>query len=259
MRDFLGLALQVLLAASLGCVRPARTAVDAGGPSPKGTNLRVERFPAAPGAAAASLEGRVRWLGPRPALAPLATNASVRSVCGPAVADNAFQVDGQGGVAEVVVWVDTPAAPPDGPGQEVVLDQRKCLYQPAVLAARAGSTLRLRNSDPLTHTVHAVRQGQTLFNVAMPLQNAELIRPLPPEPAVVDIRCDVHPWMVAVVRTFDHPHFTTTRPGGWFQLPGLEPGEAVVHAWHPRLGEASKRVRLAEGPTRTEFDFGGKP
>jgi plastocyanin len=175
--------------------------------------------------------------------------------------DNAFQVDAQGGVADVVVWVDAPAVPLPlgGPVQEVVLDQRRCLYRPAVLAARAGDTLRLRNSDPLTHTVHALRQGQTLFDVAMPLEHSELTRPLPEEPGVLDIRCDVHPWMRATVRTFPHPHFTTTDAGGRYRLPGLVPGEATVHAWHPRLGEASRRVRLSAAATPTDFDFGGKP
>jgi hypothetical protein len=95
--------------------------------------------------------------------------------------------------------------------------------------------------------------------VAMPLQNAELSRPLPPAPTVLDLRCDVHPWMGAVVRTFDHPHFTTTGPGGRFRLPGLVAGAADVHAWHPRLGEASRHLQLGEGATRVDFDFGGRP
>ena len=255
MRDF-GLALAVL-AASLGCARPGGTAVDAGVPSPSGAQR--EHLAASPGARAASLEGRVLWFGPRPVLPPLATNASVQSVCGPQVADNTLRLDATGGVAEVVVWVDAPPARSGGPAPEAVLDQRLCLYQPAVLAARAGGTLRVRNSDPLTHTVHALRHGDTVFNLAMPLQNAELTRSLPAEPGVLDVRCDVHPWMVAVVRTFDHPHFTTTDDGGRFRLPGLTPGVATVHAWHPRLGEASKQVDLASGPTHTDFDFGGKP
>ena len=257
MSEFLPLALGALLAASLGCSRSTQTAADAGHAMP----LPAERqLPAAskPAGATGSLEGRVRWLGPRPVLPPLPTSASVQSVCGSEVADNAFQVNSAGEVAEVVVWVDAPASSVV-PESEVLLDQRGCVYQPAVLGARAGGTVRLRNSDPLTHTVHAVRQGKSLFNLAMPLERMELVRPLPAEPTVVDIRCDVHPWMHATVRTFEHSHFTTTTADGRFRLVGLDPGELEVHAWHPRLGEASHRVRVAEGATHTDFDFGGRP
>lgn len=253
MREFLRLALPALLGAALGCSRPVRTAQDGGRPS-----LASERREPRADPPEGSIEGRVLWVGPRPAPARLATNASVQRVCGPSVADNALQLDGQGGVADVVVWVDAKAAPaPAGEGQVVVLDQVGCLYQPPILAARAGGPLRLRNSDPLTHTVHAVGLGRSLFNVAMPLQNAELTRQLPPEPMVVNIGCDVHPWMVAVVRTFDHPHFTTSGADGRFRLPGLARGATDVHAWHPRLGEVSARVQVTEGVTGADFTFGG--
>jgi hypothetical protein len=203
------------------------------------------------------VEGRVVWLGQRPEAVLLETTPSVRSVCGTTVADNAFLVDAQGGVADVVVWVEAKPAPLPTPRPEVVLDQRRCLYQPPVLATWAGAALRLRNSDPLTHTVHARDKGSTLFNVAMPLERMDVVRQLPAAPAVVDIGCDVHPWMRAVVRTFDHPHFTTTGHDGRFALPSLEAGDVTLHGWHPRLGEASQRLRVGEGATRTVVQFGG--
>lgn len=206
-----------------------------------------------------SVEGHVRWLGPRPAPSRLATSASVQRVCGPEVEDNSFRVDEGGGVAEVVVWAEGAAEPPSVSAPEAVLDQRGCLYVPAVLAARAGGTLRLRNSDALTHTVHAVQQGRSLFNVAMPLEHLELVQRLPAQAGVLEVRCDVHPWMHASVRTFEHPHFTTTRTDGHFELAGLARGDVEVHAWHPKLGEASQRVQLREGVAHTDFDFGGKP
>jgi plastocyanin len=252
---FLRLARWALLGAALGCSRPAQTSADAGLPVTRAARLAEQPLPGA--GPTGSLVGRVRWLGPKPALPPLQTTVSVRGVCGTQVSDNAFQVGADGGVAEAVVWVDAPAEANAGPA--VVLDQRGCLYRPAVLAARAGGTLRLRNSDPLTHTVHAVDNGRSIFNVAMPLEHMELSRSLPAQPGVVDIRCDVHPWMRAVVRTFEHSHFTTTTADGHFHLAAVGPGEVVVHAWHPKLGEASRQVHVGPGVTDVDFEFGGLP
>ena len=45
-----------------------------------------------------------------------------------------------------------------------------------------------------------------------------LKKPLPPTPGTVQVKCDVHPWMRAVVRTFNHPYFTTTDAQGHFRL-----------------------------------------
>jgi plastocyanin len=253
--EFLRLAQWALVGAALGCSRPEQTSAEAGLPLTRAE--RSTQLPLPVTEPTGSLEGRVRWLGPRPALPPLPTSVSVQGVCGMQVADNSFQVSSEGGVSEAVVWVDAPAEANLGP--EVVLDQHGCLYLPAVLAARAGGTLRLRNSDPLTHTVHAVDKGRSVFNVAMPLEHMELSRSLPAQPGVVDIRCDVHPWMRAVVRTFEHSHFTSTGAGGHFHLAPLGPGEVVAHAWHPKLGEASRRVQVGQDATHVDFEFGGRP
>ncbi|MGO9765542.1 MAG: hypothetical protein ACLPM8_07820 [Myxococcaceae bacterium] len=261
MSSFRQLALSALLGTLLACARPTLTAVDGGPGAPEAAERRVPASATAPLAASGSLQGRVLWRGPRPAQEALPTTASAQSVCGTSVPDSAFRVDGAGGVAEVVVWVDAPSEPLPSATQDkpVLLDQRGCLYRPAVFAARAGGMLRIRNSDALTHTVHASSGGLSLFNLAMPLEQMELTRQLPVRPGVVDFRCDVHPWMRATLRTFDHSHFTTTVPDGTFRLEGLPPGAVQAHAWHPRLGEASQQVQVQEGTAATDFVFGGKP
>jgi len=256
---FRRLAPSALLGSLLACARPTPTAVDGGPGAPGAAERRLAPSPSL--AASGSLQGRVLWRGPPPVQEALPTSASAQSVCGTSVADNAFRLDSAGGVADAVVWVDASPEPLPSATEEtlVLLDQRGCLYRPAVSAGRAGGTLRIRNSDPLTHTVHASKQGLSLFNLAMPLEHMELTRQLPLQPGVVDFRCDVHPWMRATRRTFDHSHFTTTGPDGTFRLQGLAPGAAQAHAWHPRLGEASKQVQVQEGTTATDFVFGGKP
>ena len=64
----------------------------------------------------------------------------------------------------------------------------------------------------------------------------------------MQVKCDVHPWMRAVVRTFDHPYFTTTDAQGHFRLEVPE-GTHTVVLWHERLPEASHPVTVKAGET----------
>jgi hypothetical protein len=91
--------------------------------------------------------------------------------------------------------------------------------------------------------------AKAVFNVAMPLEGMTLKKPLPAAPGTVHVRCDLHPWMRAVVRTFDHPYFTTTDAEGRFRLE-LPEGTHTLLLWHPRLAEASlERVTVKAGET----------
>jgi hypothetical protein len=62
------------------------------------------------------------------------------------------------------------------------------------------------------------------------------------EPIV--IRCNIHPWMSAYARAFDHPYATLTAVGkdakdpkyGTYEIKGVPAGKVRVLAWHERGG-----------------------
>jgi plastocyanin len=210
--------------------------------------------PAAPPPAAAVgrgfVEGQVRLTGTPPPPVLLDTNPTAASTCGDKVPDRSLTVGEQGALAYVVVALaDGASLPAEGvAAPPAVLDQKKCAYEPPALAARAGSTLDVRNSDPVMHNVRAMAGGQAVFNVAMPLEGMSLKKPLPAAPGTVQMKCDVHPWMRAVVRTFDHPYFTTTDAQGRFRLEVPEGTHSLV-LWHSRLPEASRSFTVKAGET----------
>ncbi len=238
------LVLSAALALAPACREPASappsaSAAPAAAPAPSG--------PVARGV----IEGRVRLAGNPPPPAFLATSAMVSAVCGEQVADRSLAVGASGAVAQVVVAVANGAALPDAarPSPATLLNQLKCAYEPAVAAARAGTSLEVRNSDPLVHSVRAMDDAKAVFNVAMPLEGMTLKKPLPANPGTVTVRCDLHPWMRSVVRTFDHPYFTTTDAEGGFRLEVPE-GTHTLVLWHPRLPEASlEKLTVKAGET----------
>ncbi|RKG96144.1 hypothetical protein D7X74_41605, partial [Corallococcus sp. CA047B] len=197
------------------------------------------------------IEGRVLLTGTPPAAAAMATSATVAHICGDQAQDRSLVVGGEGALAHAVVSLQDGAAlpAPEAPAPAPVLDQKQCSYEPPALAARAGTELVLRNSDPLVHNVRAqAGTNRSVFNVAMPLEGMTLRRPLPAEPGTVQVRCDVHPWMRAVVRTFDHPYFTTTAPDGRFRLRVPEGPHTLVF-WHERLPALTQTVTVRAGET----------
>ncbi len=207
-----------------------------------------EPAPAAP--AWGTVEGVLGVEGAVPARPALPTSGAALQVCGPSVPDRALEVGEGGALAHAVVAVQKGAQLPAAPvaATPPVLDQRQCLYTPAVLAARAGQPLTVLNSDPLVHTVRAGTASEKVFSLAMPVQGMRQERVLPAQPGVLPVRCDIHPWMRAVVRTFDHGHFTTTDAGGRFQLK-LPAGEHTLVLWHPLLPERTERVQVRAGQT----------
>jgi len=196
------------------------------------------------------IEGVVRLTGTPPTPARFDTTPAVSATCGDQVPDRSLTVGEGGALAHVVVALAEGASlPAEGIiAPSTVLDQKKCSYEPPALAARAGTVLEVRNSDPVMHNVRAVAGAQPVFNVAMPLEGMTLKKPLPAAPGTVQVKCDVHPWMRAVVRTFDHPYFTTTDAQGRFRLEVPE-GTHTVVLWHERLPEASRPVTVKAGET----------
>ncbi len=181
---------------------------------------------------AGEVHGVARFTGPIPAPATQETDRD-RAVCGAAVAEASVLVS-DGGLANVVVRVEVPglkAAP-----RTVVLDQQGCRYLPRVQAAPLGSTLELRNGDPVLHNVHGYLGSATAFNVPMPTPGGKTPRLLA-RPGVVRVACDVHAWMSASILVTETPHVVVTGAGGRFQLTGIPAGAWQAVAWHERYGE----------------------
>jgi plastocyanin len=207
----------------------------------------------APAAAAAGdVQGQVRFQGaPPPAARPVETGKDV-ATCGPSVPDESLLLSG-GGVENALVRIEVPGA--RAAPRTVVLDQQRCRYVPRAQVAPLGSTLELRNGDPILHNVHGYVGVATAFNVPMPIPGGKVPRTLT-RPGVVRVACDVHAWMAAAILVTETPFAAVTGPGGAFALPGVPPGRWQAVAWHERLGEKRLVVEVPpEGPVRLVFEY----
>ncbi len=202
----------VLAGFFLAIVLATRTAVPS--PEPTGATGRVE--------------GRVTFHGTPPAQTAVGETGDSQP---------RLHIDASGGVRYAVVYLpdartrSTPIAAP------VVINQRNFVFEPQVVAVRAGRTVRFTNDDVANHNVRA--KGETPANTffintapgtsgsarhAFGVMRAD--RPVP-------LSCDIHPWMSAWVYVFDHDAFAVTAPDGRFDIDGIPPGRYRVAVRQP--------------------------
>jgi len=126
-----------------------------------------------------------------------------------------------------------------------VLDQKQCVFIPHVLAAPAGATVDILNSDDIMHNVHSYAIRNEAFNEGVTGGGR-----LPKKfdvPEVVSIRCDLHPWMSSFIVTKGNPYFTVTDKDGNFRIDDVPAGTYKLQAWQERLGKQVRDVTVEAG------------
>jgi plastocyanin len=130
------------------------------------------------------------------------------------------------------------------PADPAVIDQRGCWFNPRVLGIQVGQTLKVMNSDPLTHNIHPLAQVNRDWNQSQAPGAAPLTRKFAQPEVMIRVKCNIHSWMHAWIGSVAHPYFAVTREDGSFQLRNLPPGNYTVEAWHEELGRQEQKITL---------------
>jgi plastocyanin len=234
-----------LLVVFVGCdERSSSTSATTSAPPP----VKVEH--------AGTIGGRVLLAGKLPALPRVAVtgDAHCTGLHPDGVPDESVVVAGDGGLANVFVYLKgAPAS--DGAGREpAMIDQIVCQYVPHAVAVQVNQTLRVKSSDPVLHNVHVIGENNPPLNLAEVKPGEQTVRFAQPD--TLRVRCDVHQWMKAIVRVFDNPYFAVSGADGKFEIKGVPPGEYTLAAWHERFGELTQKVTVApDGSMKEDFTY----
>lgn len=125
-----------------------------------------------------------------------------------------------------------------------VIDQKNCRFAPHVIGVRVGQTIRVLNSDPLTHNIHPLAKENREWNQSQPEGAEPLERRFVRPEMYMRVKCNVHSWMRAYVSVMEHPYFAVTAADGSFEIPNLPPGDYTFEAWHEKLGVQEFNVHL---------------
>ena len=216
---------------------------------------------------------RVKWDGAVPKPKPLVFPASTRRLspgdaayCGKCITtgelvDETLVVDPTSrGIRDIAITLSGPKSPADQLPRPAVVDNKSCRFQPRVQFAPVGKTVKVKNSDAVTHNARIVGRGRRQFwNGIIPAQKA-IETPKIAVAGVLHVVCDVHPWMEAwLIGTRSH-WVGVTQTTGEVVLAAIPTDEPVtVHLWHPHLGRCRVQVVLKDGEevlrTLTQKDF----
>lgn len=196
------------------------------------------------GQSAGSVVGTVWLVGAYEKPAPLKVFKN-RDFCGPSVANESLIVNRGGGVQNTVIILRPMNRETIVQPASIVLDNRNCAFSPRIQVARLGSELRLKNSDPILHTVHARLGRETLFNVGLPRWR-QVTKSLT-RSGIIKIDCDVlHTWMSAAIVVTASPYHALTDQRGRFAIERLPAGDYEIETWHEKLGSRKRRLVVSE-------------
>ena len=140
---------------------------------------------------------------------------------------------------ETVVWLE-PAngRSPRKPPVMVQMTTRSKTLLPHVLTVPVGSTVAFPNEDPISHNLFSLAPGNS-FDLGLYRKGAGKTQKFD-TPGIVNVYCNVHPNMSAVIHVMPTPHYTFAGPDGTYQIEA-PPGRYRIVAWN-ELGGTTESV-----------------
>jgi hypothetical protein len=176
-----------------------------------------------------------------------------------------YVVAPDGGLANVLVFVKGGLTEKNFPAstETPLLDQVGCEYTPYVTGLRTQQKIKIKNSDPTLHNVHAIPNSlqskgtaNKEFNLAQPVKDMVTEKSFDAPEVAVKFKCDVHPWMFAYVGVFDHPFYAVTGKDGTFKISGLPNGKYTLEAYHVKTHGPNPGVTqeiTVDGSAKADF------
>ena len=162
-----------------------------------------------------------------------------------------------GSLQDVYVYVENVKSAPVH-GKTVEIAQRKKQFLPAVTVVQRGTKVLFPNYDTFVHNVFSPSLPRP-FDLGAPRPGED---PKPVEMAstgVVDVFCNMHSDMHAVVLVVPSPLYTRVAADGSFRLDGVPVGNRKIVVWGPRSKPASQVVDVEAAGAEVSLTLDQQP
>lgn len=211
--------------------------------------------------AGGTLTGKVNFIGTAPAPKPV--NFGPEKQCAIAHGDKApldetIVVNANNTLKDVLVYVKEGVSGQfEAPKEQVMIDQNGCIFSPHVSVAMVGQEVVFKNSDTLLHNVRTLSTANKVFNIAQPIQNMTTKKVFSSPEIGIQLKCDVHFWMLAYLHVLINPYYAITGDDGSFTIKDLPAGTYTIEVWHGKLGAQTQSITITEGESKSvDFSLG---
>lgn len=145
--------------------------------------------------------------------------------------------------AETLVWVEriSDVSFRPRPGTFQIVTRNKVLV-PHVLAIPVGSTVIFPNDDPISHNLFSLSSNNA-FDLGLYRKGAGKSQKFD-APGIVNVYCNVHPNMSAVIHVMATPYFAFADANGNFSVSNVPAGKYRLVAWNEQGGQNETPVEI---------------
>ena len=142
---------------------------------------------------------------------------------------------------ETLISLEPAAKGAKKPAAAFSMTTRGKAFLPHVLAIPAGSTISFPNEDPISHNLFSLTPGYT-FDLGLYRKGPGKTHRFD-APGVVNVYCNIHPNMSAVVHVMSTPYYGFADANGDYSF-DVPAGKYRVTAWNEQGGSAAADIEV---------------
>jgi hypothetical protein len=148
-------------------------------------------------------------------------------------------------VNETLVWLEPATVEvkvPRRAGLTVPMITRGKMLMPHVMAVPVGSTVLFPNDDPISHNLFSLSSGNS-FDLGLYRKGAGKQQKFE-DPGIVNVYCNVHPNMSAVIHVMQTAWYTFADANGTFSFTDVPAGKYRLVAWNEQGGTTQTPIEI---------------